>query len=281
MKKVLFASVATAAIGALALVQTGCDWSSGGATNSFNTSQGAGININFSGFYRGELNDGKAVDRPSAGKITTFTMTQVGNRLDAIDNQGSRYSGSVGSPGLVSQPVNGVYPAGAELVQSQVSFSGRDIVSGKDIEFVGIVHVVSVIDIEQEIESSSETETSTDTRTDTIVNVGQDTTETITVVTIGTPGDPFYSQSTTTVVTDNQTGEEISRTTTRTGSETSSSFDGYQITEANSQYRLEGTWIETYGNVSTVQARSAGSAGLIQVVDEDEDTDFEDDPNEE
>jgi hypothetical protein len=243
----------------LLLSTSGCDWSSGGGVNSFNTSQGAGFNLNFSGFYRGELSGGRAVEATSGGTITSFTVNHVGNSLTVVDNNGSTYQGTVGSPGVVSDPINGVYPAGAELVQSQVSWKGRDIASGQQVEFVGIIHVVSVIDIEQEIESSSSTETTQDGVTTTVNQLDENTVETITVIVDG------ETTTTITTVTDSSTGEVISSSTTSSSTETESSFDGYQITEANSQYRLEGTWIEEFGLVSRVQARSAGSAGLITV----------------
>jgi hypothetical protein len=89
----------------LALAVTGlvgCDWSSN--STSLNTSQGAGVNINFSGVYDGNLAGGKAVDKPTKGNILRLVISQSGNRVEVVDNQGSRYEGTVGSPGVVSQP---------------------------------------------------------------------------------------------------------------------------------------------------------------------------------
>ncbi|MCZ7591215.1 MAG: hypothetical protein M5U15_03255 [Kiritimatiellae bacterium] len=95
-------------VGVGLLVGTGCDWSSGG--DSLNTSQGAGVNINFSGVYNGNIG-GRAVDRTSAGNISHLTIRQSGNRIEVVDSQGSHYSGSVGAPGVVSQPTgDGGYP---------------------------------------------------------------------------------------------------------------------------------------------------------------------------
>ncbi len=264
------------------LANTGCDWSSGGGTNSFNTSQGAGVNLNFSGVYRGELSGGKAVDKTSNGSILTLTISQVGNSVTVVDNQGSTYRGTVGSPGLAALP-DGTIPPGAEFLQSQISFSGKDGVSARDIEFVGIIHAVSVTDIQGKTTTktsgsgstnfnnngSSSSQGSTVTRS---TNTGSNTV-TETVFTIGKPTDPFYEVTTTTVVTDNATGAEISRSVSKvsnSGSGSGSSTGSvtvetttFQITEANTQYRLEGTWIEQGGFTSPVKARSPGSSGTI------------------
>ena len=55
----------------------------------------------------------------------------------------------------------------------------------------------------------------------------------------------------------------ISSTTTSEGSTTTTESTEFSITEATSQYRLEGTWVELGGKTSGVQARSAGTSGLI------------------
>jgi len=283
MNKLVSNSLAALLGAGMLLANFGCDWSSGGGSNSFNTSQGAGVNLNFSGVYRGELSGGKVVDKTSGGNIQTLTMSQVGNSLTVIDNQGSRYTGSVGSPGLAALP-DGTIPAGAEFLQSQVNFSGKDGVSARDIEFVGIIHAVSVTDIQGKTTvktaSSGSTNfsntgsTSGEGRTTTrSVNNGT-TTTTETISEIGTPGTAFYEVTTTTVVTDNATGVEISRNSSTTKSSGSGSGNGntsvstetttFSITEANTQYRLEGTWIEEGGFTSGVKARSPGSSGTIQ-----------------
>jgi hypothetical protein len=286
MNKLVSSSMALLLGVGILVANSGCDWSSGGGTGSFNTSQGAGVNLNFSGVYRGELSGGKVVDKTSGGNIQTLTISQVGNSLTVIDNQGSRYTGSVGSPGLAALP-DGTIPAGAEFLQSQVNFSGKDGVSARDIEFVGIIHAISVTDIQGKTTvkssnsgstnfnntGSSSSQGSTTTRT---VNNG-DTTTTETILTVGSPGDPFYQVTTTTVVTENATGVELSRNTTTTGNSGSNNSSGsgsvttetttFSITEANTQYRLEGTWIEQGGFTSGVKARSPGSAGSIQTTE--------------
>jgi hypothetical protein len=291
MKKIVWTSIVGLAAGILVLSTSGCDWSSSGSSGSFNTSQGAGINVNFSGFYRGELSGGKAVERTANGNILTFTISQVGNRITVTDNQGSTYSGSVGSPGLVAQPSGGVYPPGAELVQGQISFSGKDEVAARDIEFAGIIRIVTVTDVQGKTttrasgSSSSSGSTNfnnqgssstTPVETRRTFNDGTNTTV-VTVLTVGSPGDPFFSETTTTVVFENSTGREISRNTTVTrasgsgsGSDNSRNQTSetvetteFSISENNTQYRLEGTWIEKGGGTSPVRARSAGSAGSI------------------
>ncbi|HMP74671.1 MAG TPA: hypothetical protein PKE12_00100 [Kiritimatiellia bacterium] len=277
MKRVFLFS-ALAAVGLFA--GAGCDWSSN--STSLNTSQGAGININFSGVYNGNIN-GRAVDRTSAGTISSLTIRQTGNRVEVIDSQGSRYEGSVGSPGLVSNArEDGTYPPGAELVQSQISWAGKDGVAQKDVEFVGIIHAISVDDVKSTTEtkvisngsSSNQTTTDQQGKTQTFTtNNGKNTTITE-ILTVGVPGDPFYSQTVTTTVIDNQTGAVISRETTTTGNTTKSSssevtvetINTYAITEANVQYRLEGTWIEKDSPiVSRVDAISRGTFGIITI----------------
>lgn len=264
MKKRKTSFLAAACAAGLVFANTGCEWDSGGSDSGFNTSRGAGAEINFSGYYQGELSGGRAVDRTSRGNITTFVITQSGNRIDVVDNTGTRYSGSVGSPGVVAQPSNGVYPAGANLVQGQINFSDDRS------EFVGIIHVVAVTDI-QGSESSSSTGSSE-------TNVERyeegDTTVEVTTLTIGSPGDPFYQVTTTTVRRDTATGREISRTTETTGR----TYSNFQITEANSQYRLQGTWIDKGGGSSSVKARSSGAIGTISASTEETTTTTTDTP---
>jgi hypothetical protein len=288
MNKFASASMAGLVAGLVLLTNAGCDWSSGGGTNSFNTSQGAGVSLNFSGVYRGELSGGKAVEKTSGGNIQTLTISMVGNSVTVVDNQGSTYRGTVGSPGLLALP-DGTIPAGADFVQSQISFSGKDGVSARDIEFVGIVHAVSVRDIQgkttEKVDTSSSGSGSTNfnnsgsssTTQSQSTRVVDGRTNTVITTTIVTP----VNITVTEVIIDTQTGREISRnvtTTQNSGSGSGSSsgsgstttvrtFTDFAITEANTQYRLEGTWIEQGGFTSPVKARSPGSAGTIQTTD--------------
>jgi hypothetical protein len=294
MNKFASASMVGLLAGIVILTSAGCDWSSGGGTNSFNTSQGAGVNINFSGVYRGELSGGKVVDKTSGGNIQALTISQTGNRLTIVDNQGSTYTGTVGSPGLLALP-DGTIPAGADFVQSQVSFSGKDGVSARDIEFVGIIHAVSVRDIQgkktEKVDVSSSGSGSTNFNNNgtslggtqertTVQNDGTITTTT-TIKTDGAEGSPEFKQITTVTRVENSTGRVLSTETSisqNTGSgggssssrssvATTTTFTDFQISEANTQYRLEGTWIEQGGFTSGVKARSPGSAGSIQTTD--------------
>jgi hypothetical protein len=266
MKRAITAFAVVSLAVALSLT-TGCEWTGGGGTDSFNTSQGAGVSINFSGVYDGTFG-GRAVKSTSAGNINRLTITQSGDTLEVRDNQGSRYYGKVGSPGSVVDLADGlVIPAGANIVQSQVSWSGKDEVAAKDVEFVGVIHAVSVTDIQGDTrdttaEQTKENSDSQQTTTTSVVNTNGTTT---TVLTIGTPEDAFYQQITT--VTDNQTGKEISRTVVKnsgsTSTDTQTSTAEYTLTEANTQYRLEGTWVEKGGVSSDVDAISPGGVGSV------------------
>lgn len=266
----------------------GCDWSSSGT--SLNTSQGAGVNINFSGVYDGNQKGGKAVGSTSRGNITRLVLSQSGNRVEVVDNQGSRYEGTVGAPGVVARPdSSGAYPVGAELVQAQISFSGKDEVAQRNIQFVGIIHAVAVEDVKGTVTTktsgSGSTNVSSSTKSDIkegkttrVINDGVNTT-TIEELIVGIPGvEGFFQKTTTTTTTKNETGETLSRTvkneriqsntkSNETGSTTVSTTK-FTITEANTQYRLEGNWIEEGGKASGVDALSPGTAGVITTTSE-------------
>ncbi|HNS81837.1 MAG TPA: hypothetical protein PKM67_10310 [Kiritimatiellia bacterium] len=252
-------------IASLSVVLAGCDWSAGGSSDGFNTSKGAGVNINVSGVYSGAIN-GRAVERTSgAGQILSLVVSQSGNTVEVTDNQGSRYQGTIGAPGAVATATGGIYPAGAELVQYQINFSGKDNVAAQDVEFVGTIHAVSVTDIRgtSSTSGSSTTDQNTRTTTETVVDVVKDTTTDTITTTIGAPGDPFYRVTTQVIVTDNSTGDVISNTTTTTGTSSTTTTRTYSITEANTQMRLEGTWIEAGGLSARVDAISRGVGGTI------------------
>lgn len=278
--KMKYMMLAASLLGVGLVVGTGCDWSSGG--DSINTSQGAGVNINFSGVYNGNIS-GRAVERTSAGAIASLTIRQSGNRVEVTDSQGSRYAGSVGSPGVVSTAGSeGTYPSGAQLVQAQISWSGKDGVAQREVEFVGVIHAVTVDDIKgkQEVKTSTATDSSssssgsaaTSTRTET-VNNGPTSTSTKTEI-FGTPGSPYYEEIITVTVSNNTTGEVISQTTTKNSDNSKAknnevitqTINTYVMTEANIQYRLEGTWIEKDSPiVSRVDAVSRGTYGVITI----------------
>ncbi|MGD9873063.1 MAG: hypothetical protein AB7T27_02220 [Kiritimatiellia bacterium] len=252
-------------IASLSVVLAGCDWSSGGSSDGFNTSQGAGVNINVSGVYAGAIG-GRAVERTSgAGQILSLVISQSGNTVEVTDNQGSRYQGTVGSPGAVARASGGIFPAGAELVQYQINFSGKDEVAGQDIEFVGTLHAISVSDIRGTSSSSSSTRTDENVRTttETVVNPVNDTTTQTIVNEYGAEGTAYYEVITQVIVTQTSTGDVISNTTTTTGTSSSTTTRSYSITEANTQMRLEGTWIEAGGLSARVDAIARPAGGSI------------------
>lgn len=254
MKRIMLFAVATACSAGL-LLFTGCEgWSSGGSADSFNTSEGAGISINFSGVFNGNLAGGLAVSATSGGPITRLVVSQSGNAVEVEDNNGSKYKGSVGSPGAVADAQSGVYPAGAELAQSQIAFSGHDNVAAKNVQFVGIIHAVAVADIKGSTTSDNSTSTQNPVTTTTTTD---GTNLTVTTVDNTVPG-----TTVTIVKTENaQTGQVISQTTTTTHSGTATTT--YSLTEANTQYRLEGTWVEEGGVSANVDALSQGASGTI------------------
>lgn len=236
----------------LAFVTSSCDWTSGGGGESFNTSQGAGVDVNWSGVYFGQLNGLVVQNTSGEGAINRLVITQAGNRLEVIDNQGSKYVGSVGVPNLLRNPETGLVPAGATFVEAQVSFSGKDEVAGQDIDFVGVIHIVTVEDVQGESVETVRTETDSSGSGE---SSGTSLTTSQQVVNVsggGTVVEPGNSSSETNSVSS-------SDTTTRTTTSTTT----FQITEANSQFRLQGTWIEQGGLSSNVDALSPGGIATI------------------
>lgn len=297
----------------------GCDWSSNGT--SFNTSKGAGVNINFSGVYNGQIG-GKAVAKTTKGTISRLTISQTGNRIEVVDSQGSRYVGSVGAPGVAS--FDNTISAGEEIVQSQISWEGKDEVAQRDVEFVGIIHAVAVTEIngKRTVQTDGETVTERETNAsgktnnpcassvqagDVTVTIDADPptlviggVQKVTKTTeIGSPGDPCYEfrkeitfyvgdsrisgdppisevvpvQSGETIIEVGGPGSQVRTSTssesrdevdTREGSTTTT--DEFTLTEANVQYRIEGTWIEKDSPiVSRVDALSRGSFGIVTI----------------
>ena len=265
MKRALFLSLLASSLVVTALI-TGCDWSTNDA--GFNTSEGAGVSINFSGYYH-STEGGRLVKNTSAGNIVSLTIQQAGNSVEVHDNQGSTYRGTIGAPGSVSSSSSGSYPSGAQLAQAQINFSGHDNVSAKDITFAGIIHAVAVTDIK----GTTETDTSTDTRTRTetvttnvtIGSTGQEVVTTVTTTEYDANGNETYKRISTTKTTPDGTviSHNVSETGTRTDTSTDTATTTYTITEANSQYRLQGTWVEQAGKVSEVDGISAGNSGTI------------------
>lgn len=216
----------------------GCEFS--GNSDGFNTSGGAGVEVNISGFYEGNLSGAKAVNA-SAGNINNFTLTQAGNRVEIVDNQGSRYVGTVGSPDInVSQQAASI-PASTQIMQFQVNWQGRDGVSAKDIQFVGVIDVVALSDVQGQ--TTSDTRTTTRATNNSADHVSNQTTTTTGPTIVGTGN--------------NNTTNNNNTTTTTT--DTTSFF----FTPGNSRFRLQGTWVESGGRSSNVSALSAGSGRLV------------------
>ncbi len=137
-------------------IYSGCEWESD-ADTAFNTSGGAGVELNFSGQYVARETDGQLVTgRPD---ITYFLITQTGNRLDVVDNLGERYEGVTGSPGVIAPPVDGTttYPNGAMMSLMNFTFwkigpNGNTI--HDDIYFEGFLRFLAVTDIADENSST-------------------------------------------------------------------------------------------------------------------------------
>jgi hypothetical protein len=238
----------------------GCDWTTGGS--GYGSGQ---ANVNFSGTYRGNMSGGRAVERTTGGNIVRLVVSQQGSALEVLDNNGSVYRGRIGSVAVVSVPDRtadsfsdsnveaNTFGAGTQLAQAQVSWSGQDNVAAKEVQFVGTIHAVAVTDIRGNLSQqvNESVETSESIEGDTIVR-----TTTIT------------SAQGTTVITevrDRETGQVISRNETSSG--TSNAESQFVLTAANTQYRLEGTWVEQGGAVAGVDALSSGAAGAIVVND--------------
>lgn len=240
-----------------AVVFWGCEWS--GGDSDFNTSKGAGAEINISGIYQGTLSGGKAVSSTSNGNITSFTLTQAGNRIDVIDNQGSRYTGSVGTPILSHLPSStSVAPPGWLAAQYQVSWTGQDGVAAVPIQFSGVIDVVTV----ERVQGTS-TAGSSSSSGDISFEGGEGTNNTQTIIIEEPTGDGTTNRIV--IVNQDPNAQQITTNASRevsTSTETSTSFS---LTEANSQLRLRGTWIEQGGRSSGVSCISAGNPGSVTV----------------
>lgn len=218
---------------------TGCDWDSGSQAN-FNTSGGSS-SVNISGVYRGTQGS-RAVQNTSNGNITFLTIQQSGNRVTVTDNQGSTYEGSIGAPLFASAVNNGIILPGAVASTYQISFTGKDGVAARDVEFNGVITIVTVTDvIGEDVTGSSSS--------------GTDNTTTVTTNSIIEPIAPDDEGAGTETNTTNTTTSSSSTTTT-----TSRSFS---LTRNNNQLELNGTWVEIGGVVSGVSAIGPPAQGNI------------------
>jgi hypothetical protein len=246
--------VLTVVLVAGAAVFWGCEWS--GGNSDYNTSRGAGADINISGVYSGLLAGGKAVSSTSNGNITSFTLTQTGNRIDVIDNQGSRYSGTIGAPAISSVAAGtAVLPPGWQAVQYQVSWTGKDGVAAVDVQFTGVIDLVTIDRVEATDSSSSSSSSSQvsyeyddedgDGQTIVIEEPAGDGTTNIIIIVSG--------------ASNVQSSAEFSNESS------TESTKSYSFSEANSQLRLRGSWIEQGGRSSSVSCASPGNAGTLTV----------------
>ena len=278
-----FACILTAIAGL-----SSCDWT-GGSGSDFNTSRG-GLNINLSGFYRGVQSGGRAVARTSGGQISNFTIQQSGNVLEVIDNNGQKYRGNVGSPLAVATPSTlGVIPTGAQLANFQVNWSGKDGVAAKNIQFTGVVNVVAVTDIQATIKRTESANTNTasvnDSLTKGINKTATDNGTTTTTNTESFNGTQTVATSPTTigqeVINNTQTSTTTKGSTNVANSNAASTAiasatdsngtsaateQRYALGDANTQYRMRGTWIEEGGVTANVDAISPGAGGVLVVL---------------
>jgi len=239
--KCLYRSIVTAASLAALLMMTACDWSSGSQEN-FNLSGGSS-NINVSGFYEGNTTGGRVVANTSNGNIVSIVIQQSGNRVEVTDNQGSTYSGSLGSP--LNTLSGGTATSGTVVSSFQISFSGKDGVAAKDINFTGVLTIVAVSDIDAV------------TSTNTNDNGGSSTTTTNTNSVIE-PTEPDDEGSGT--ITDSTS------TATNTTTDSTTSTSTYSLTGPTTQLRLQGTWVEVGGVVSNVSAIGPPAVGNISIL---------------
>jgi len=218
----------------LVAVFTACDdkWEDGG---DFNTSQGAGINVNFSGVYQARAVGAVLVPEGDDGEdaITRLIITQIGNTIEVRDDFNKLYTGSMGSPGVMGASASGSYPAGATMLQAQINFTNN-----KNVDFVGIIRAVAVTDVTSQDTSTTQTDTHSTNLTVTVSDVSIAGTETTT-----TEFDIENGSGTDTTTTDSHI---------------------YRITEANTQYILEGNWIRHhFDDVVLVEAIAPSVAGTF------------------
>ncbi len=239
-------SVVTAAACTLFLVA--CDWSSGGSSNSFNTSNASNLS-NISGFYQGTSSN--EVVRGSG--ISHLTVQQSGTRLEVVDSRGNRYTGSVGAPLLVANLREGSsISAGAQVASYQLSFSGNGV------EFTGVVNLISVSDILGNTRNVDDDHNTTDSSTTSSSSSTTTTSETVIPPQQGVDGVEPGS----TTESENTTGGSSERTRESTRSDSRSSYTEFELTDANTQLRMRGTWIQN-GRASSLDARAAGIMGNI------------------
>jgi hypothetical protein len=122
-------------LGALSLLQVGCDTQSGNEVVR-------NVSINVSGIYR---NADGVTNRQSGNKVTSLNLSQSGDQLFAIDNNGSRWTGTIGNAdgGQATVTLKGLTTAGVKVViTGAINVSGNNgTLSGTWVEpgFIGDV----------------------------------------------------------------------------------------------------------------------------------------------
>lgn len=203
-----------------------CDWESGSQAN-FNSRVN---NVNISGVYEGQLSGGRAVSNNSNGAVRTLNIQQSGNSITVIDNQGSRYEGTVTAPDVRSDLSSDSLLTGTIIVAYQIGFAGKDGVAARDIEFSGNLTLGTITNVQASSSGSD-----------------QDSSSTTDVV----EGPVVDGDTTTTVTSQSNTSSE------------SSSSRSFNLTENNASMRLRGTWIEQGGVVASVNALAPVNAFTI------------------
>ncbi|MCC5847785.1 MAG: hypothetical protein JJU29_06780 [Verrucomicrobia bacterium] len=110
----------------LVLVQTACDITSGNDTVR-------NVSINISGTYR---NDNGIPRRQSGAVINSLALTQAGDQLFAIDNEGTRWTGRIGrADGNRSASIS---LKGRTTTGNEVVMTGNVVIDGTSGRMTGI-----------------------------------------------------------------------------------------------------------------------------------------------
>ncbi len=283
MKTYFLKAGSALATAAAVVILAGCDWTTGGAGYS----SGRTANINFSGTYNGALNNGIAIERSSGAPINRLVISQQGDALEVLDNNGARYRGRIGNIAVVVSVGDevvtefedsafdvGAFPEGTQLAQAQVSWTGNNS-AGQKVEFVGTIFAVAVTDIQGQMSSSSSgsSQSQTEFVTETITQTAEDGTNiVITTTNVGfdfSSGTPVENYREVQIVTQTPTGIVIEQETIVEDRREQQESDGvvreYILGAQNTQYRLQGVWVEVGGVSANVDALAAGSAGSVSI----------------
>jgi len=128
MNKILSATLSVCLatfLGAFLLFQAGCEIESGDETVRT-------VSLDIAGSY---TNNSGIPDRQSGNRITQLTLIQNGDQLTGVDNQGGRWTGTIGRAGetQASITLDGMTSAGAQVV-----ITGTVTVNGSDATLSGL-----------------------------------------------------------------------------------------------------------------------------------------------